>query len=133
MKLRFYAGLMAILILIVAVIAVDVVTAQTPTFELCDNRIITAPLAIATPAAWDLGGVCFFDDFTACAEVNSFGTCWDFMELNGDIRVGGGFYYDAARYPCYECRQCRAQYAHCQYLPVVFRGYCGELKPRARK
>ena len=126
---KLYAGLMTILLLIVGVIAVDVARAQSPTFEVCDTRVITAPVVIATPAAWDRGGVCFFDDYTACAEVNSAGTCWNFMVLNDQWRAGGGYYYDARHYPCYECRQCRAQYAHCKYFPVVFRDYCGALKP----
>ena len=111
-----------ILVVIVAVIAVDVVGAETPTPtpKLCiDIKLPQVPTR--TPAPDDHGGICCFW-YEACFWSNSVGTCfWTAIEVNTQNRIQS---WETSRNPCRVCNaECKAVNTGCSYLPIIFKNY----------
>ena len=111
---------MLILLLIVAAIAVDVVTAQTPTPQLCaDIKLPQVPTR--TPQPTDNGGICCFWH-EACFWSNSVGTCFETGIVLGTQQRGQ--YWESSRHPCRVCtEECKTADTGCMFLPIIFKSY----------
>ena len=115
MKIKTYV----VLILIVAVIAVDVVTAQE-TIQICDTVNLITPAATVTPNAQV--GICQLGAPPRVCWRTSFNICWQYMNLN-PAPLDRGYFKLESLYPCYRCLEDCSANGSCSYLPIVFKNY----------